>query len=60
MFAAKHEPGNGDVGGYVAEMPLHIPSCDALFSGADIVATSLAVAKANTQKFSARSRIACC
>ena len=36
-----------------------IPFCDGLFSGADIGATSMAVAKATTpQMFSARSRIA--
>ena len=57
-FAAEHESGNSDVGDYVAEMFLHIPSCEVLFSGSAVGATRTAVAKATTQKFSARRRIA--
>ena len=57
-FANEHAPRSDDVGDYVADMPLHIPFCDVLFSGAVIDATRLAVAKATTQKFSERSRIA--
>ena len=53
-FAAEHESGNSDVGDYVAEMFLHIPSCYVLFSGSAVGATRTAVAKATTQKLAAR------
>ena len=59
MFAVEHEPRNSDVGDYVADVPLQIPSWDVLFSGSAIGATRLAVAKATTlHMFSARNRIA--
>jgi hypothetical protein len=58
VFAADHAPPSDDAGDYVANMPLHIPFCDVLFSRAAMDATRMAVAKATTQKFSAISRVA--
>jgi hypothetical protein len=50
-----HKSSNrSDVGDYVAEMFLHIPSCEVLFSGSAVGATRTAVAKVTTQKLAAR------